>query len=160
MPTLNWNDMIKQEKEARTPAPAGRYVLKVRKAEWTTTAKTKAPMLRLILDIDEGGNKGKSVFDYITFDANNPGSFTFAFDKLRKLGIDPGEFGQLNEAQQCDTLVGRRVEGELIIDNYKGQDGNKLKSYVKPVGGTSSSGVGTPPPAAAPKAPVNPVKTI
>src|SRR5215216_3532520 len=101
MPTMDWQQMAHADDEANKPAPSGTYVIAVEKATWSKS-KAGAPQIVLIMKVAEGPYKGKTVWNYLTFDMDNGGAIRMARQFLQMCGLDFGEFGQLSEQQQLD----------------------------------------------------------
>lgn len=161
MPSLDFNEMARIDDESKQPAPAGRYTIAVEKGEWKTAKKSGAPMVQLLLRVDEGPFKGKPVFNYLTFDTSNAPAIGMARNFLNMCGLDFGDWANLNDQQRIDSLIGKRLEVDLKVDEWEGRKSNKITKLHRGVTGPGSSGGFTPPPAVpqegGPAAPKNPL---
>lgn len=156
MASKSWQDMVKQDKESRTPAPAGRYVMEIVKADLGTKKNNAdVPQWRLVCQVAEGSQKGKAAFLYLTFDPQS-NALRMSFDRIRQVGIDPGAHDFLDPEAKT-AFIGRRFEAELSTREYNGNLSNEIKNIVKPLTSGAPSSVGAPPPASAPAAPKNPL---
>lgn len=145
MASINWQDMAQEEERSREPAPAGRYVLRVDGANWGQS-KEKKVMWTVRLKIDEGPQKGKAIWRYLTFEGN---ALSMSRGFLNALGIDFKDLDGKSEQEQSDMLIGRRCEAELMIDHFQGQARNKMKGNpvrgLTPATGSSEPQFAPPP---------------
>lgn len=166
MATINWDDMENAHQEAQKPAPAGRYIMQVKNATEGKSKEGQYPQIRIVWEVAEGPYKGKAAFDYLTFNPEKPASISMSRAVVLMLGFrDLKEWGEALQAGSALTrVIGKRIEADLIVDEYQGRVGNKIKQKIRALDGSSSvaSGGLVPPPAAdAPLvAPVNPLAGI
>lgn len=171
MAVVNWDDMEAAHEAASRPAPAGRYILELKELKEGTSKDGKWVQYTLRWQIADGPFKGKAIWDYLTFNMDKPNTISMARAALQLLGFaDLKTWGQIDPKQRAQMVVGKRIEADVIEDEYNGRKNNKIKSKLKAVtSGPASSndpgvGVPTPPPLSDVPAqgakPVNPLAGI
>lgn len=164
---MNFSDLMKKAKEAPgfEVLPAGRYVVKVAKAEGVVTSTGK-DSVKVETTVIAGPYANRKVFNQYTISPENANAIAFFLRHMQAFGIssdflasEPGIHGL------AAALVGRVVQFDVIIDNtYDGTDRNKVKGTYPPpmefANGATPAGAGDPfraPAAPAPAATPAPV---
>ena len=150
--------------ESQKPAPAGRYVMVVKSVKEGMTKEGGYPQFRLVWEIAEGPYKGKAAFDYLTFNPEKPASISMARASIIMLGFrDLAEWGEaLQAGSAMDRCLGKRIEADVVTDEWQGRLNNKIKQKIRALDGPGVADGGlVPPPVAAQAVPmVNPLAGI
>lgn len=160
MATVNWAEMDEAAEEALKPAPAGTYIIEIKNANEGETAEKK-PKVAFTFKVAEGPYKGKTVFHTITFNDEKPTSIVMAREFLSSIGFkNLSEWGNTDPKQRVEMVIGRRVEADVEVNEWKGRRSNRVRRVVRGLasGAPNTPGGIAPPPPISPKtAPVNPL---
>lgn len=151
MSSFNWADLQQAADDAGfTVLPAMKGVAaKVATAEAGKTSTGK-DRIRVRFTLDGGPYSGKSVFNDFTISPDSGVALKFFFRDMASLGLTQ-EWFATNPAvtQVAAALVGRPCLLDVIVDNYNGDDRNKVSRVYPPATGAAAAptpGVlGTPP---------------
>lgn len=107
-----------------TPAPVGRYTLRVESAVPVKAASSGEPMLKVVLKIAEGECAGKAVFQNIMLtDDGEEGMMR----KNLKRWIEYSGCPSDDAGFDSENLVGCLVDADLNIEEYQGNQKNVIK---------------------------------
>jgi hypothetical protein len=162
MATVNWAEMDEAAEEAIKPAPAGTYTIELKSAQ-DAESTDKKPQVRFNFKIVDGPYKGKTVFHTITFNDEKPNTIVMAREFLATLGFkNLKEWGSTDPKQRLEMVVGRRIEAEVQVNEWKGRQSNRVGRVLRGLASgpnTVPGGIAPPPLSTgeAPAAPVNPL---
>jgi Protein of unknown function (DUF669) len=147
MVQINWNELQKAAGEAGFGVvPRGEYDVVVEKCDPGKTNDGSKDRFRTRFKITSGPHSGNTLLNDFTISPENANALGFFFRHMAALGLNSAYFGTNPSSEQiARDLVGRRCRADVIIDNWGGQERNKI-SNIKPPGNGPSTGPGATPP--------------
>lgn len=111
------------------PIPAGRYTVKAVEA---TAEKTKAgdkDKITVKFSVLDGPHANRKVFNQYVISPDNPNAIAFFFKHMAAFGLT-GDFfaSEPSMSQVAGAIKDKVVDVDVIIDNYGGEDRNKVKN--------------------------------
>jgi len=154
MADLPWDEIVAEAGDRFNVPPVGKYTALIEEAEATVSKSTGNPMIVVKLKISEGPHAGKRPKKvYVTKSAKAAGML---MGHLKAVGIDAETLKKHKPtmAQIAAVMVGKRVNVEIVHDEYRGETQAVVQySMRQPEGGavavTSFPAVAEPTPAAA-----------
>lgn len=160
MATANWADMDAAAEEALKPAPEGQYIIEIKSCT-EKESSDKKPQFAFNFKIAEGPYKGKTVFHTITFNDEKPTALVMAREFLASIGFKSiADWGNTDPKQRLEIVVGRRVEADVQINEWKGRQSNRVRRVIRGLASgapNTPGGIAPPPPATPSTKPVNPL---
>lgn len=151
---LNFNDLLTSADDAGfSTIPASDYEAEVAKAEANTTKSGKHQIV-VRFKIIAGPQAGKSVFNNFVISPENANALGFFFRHMAALGLER-DYWATNPplSAAAALLVGRKATITVSIEQWNGQDRNRVNGIKKSVGGGGATpfvpGMVTPTPMAA-----------
>jgi len=140
---VNFNDLLKAADDAGfSVVPANDYDAEVATAEAKTTSSGKN-QIAVRFKITSGPQAGKSVFNNFVISPDNANALGFFFRHMAAMGLEREYFAANPPlAQAAAALVGRKVTITVSVEQWNGQDRNRVNA-VKKAGG--ATGVGATP---------------
>ena len=140
---VNFNDLLKAADDAGfSVVPANDYDAEVATAEAKTTSSGKN-QIAVRFKITSGPQAGKSVFNNFVISPDNANALGFFFRHMAAMGLEREYFAANPPlAQAAAALVGRKVTITVSVEQWNGQDRNRVNA-VKKAGGVT--GVGATP---------------
>ena len=115
------------------PVPAGFYNLRVVECEKKFTKAGTGAGLNFKFQIEDGDHAGKNVFDWINIDNPSRVAVEIGMSAIKTIRthveLNPDGFDDENTQE----YVGKVVGAKLAIDEYNGQEKNKVSSYAKAI---------------------------
>jgi hypothetical protein len=140
---VNFNDLLKAADDAGfSVVPANEYEAEVATAEAKTTSGGKNQIV-VRFKIIAGPQAGKSVFNNFVISPDNANALGFFFRHMAAMGLEREYFAANPPLSQAAAqLIGRKVTITVSIEQWNGQDRNRVNA-IKKAG--MVSGVGATP---------------
>jgi hypothetical protein len=139
---VNWGALIADSEDAFALVPKGKYTVRVKKAEATTSGNGKL-MYKLTLEIINGPKTGSTLWTNVVLTVDNPKAVFMFFVNLQALGISK-EYLKQDPAPVPATVAAKMVNAviEIEVDHkpWQGVD----REDVKILKGISAGGGSTP----------------
>jgi len=133
MSTIDWNKVKEDAKsieDGEYPvAPKGRYTVEFAKATAKLSSTGKEMIQARVIVVTDGPHKGVSFLDHFVVNPENSQALAFLFQNLNIIGVGDILTNGGSLEQVAAAMTGRRVEADLIVEKYKGKDGNKRDRY-------------------------------
>ena len=131
-----------------SPVPAGTYLTKVERTEWTKSSTGKK-MLKYRFRIISGPQKNKVVFGNLTISPDSPVSLSITLRHLAALGMGRDQLQSMTDTEVCESVIGNEVIVDTELKEYKGKPSVDVKD-IRPAADTpavvSAPSAGGPPP--------------
>jgi hypothetical protein len=126
--------------------PAGDYPVTIVEAVETVSRSSGADMIKLTLDAEGPDGTTVKVFDYLVA---SPSS-AWKIDAFRRSLGEDVVLGEAVELSASD-LVGRTLRARLKVEEFNGQQNNKVDAWLAPKDGTAAPRATAPAAAAKPE---------
>jgi|SRR6185312_5959062 len=121
---------------------AGPYLMEITKAKAAKTKDGSKDKITVTLKVVAGPHAGKaSVVNDFVISPDNGRALFFFFKHMAAFGLDEAYFANPNSTLEkaAADLIGRRAIVEVIVDNWQGQDRNKVGDVKPPTDGPQSA---------------------
>lgn len=114
--------------------PAGDYEVTIVAAAETISRNSGAGMIKLTLEVDTADGSSVKVFDYLVATPSSAWKID-AFRRALGQEIVKGETVEL----VAEDYVGRTLRARLKVDEFNGQQNNKVEAWLAPGATTASA---------------------
>lgn len=126
---VNWANLIADSEDAFALVPKGKYNVRVKKAEATTSSNGKL-MYKLTLEIISGPKTGSTLWTNVVLTTDNPKAVFMFFVNLQSLGISK-EYLKQDPKPAPETVAAKMVNAviEIEVDHkpWQGVDREQVK---------------------------------
>lgn len=161
--SIPWDDLMSAADESSVaPIPASDYNLKIVSCE-ATTSSSKKPMWKIVAEVEDGPYAGRKIWTQQTLSMENPNAVAMFFKVMATVGLNKAYFAtRPSNTEIASAMVGRRFKGKVGIEQWDGEDRNKISKWSPltaggltppPAGGPAGGPPPPPQPSAAPPAP-------
>lgn len=140
MADFTWSDLKKAAEDAGfVVVPKGLYNAVISKSEAKKTSQGK-DQIKVVFKILDGPLAGKPVNSQFVISPENPTALGFFFRHMKAMGLDGSYFatlapGAVGMNKLANDLIGRSCQIDVVIDEWQGEDRNKVNG-IKPLVGT------------------------
>lgn len=145
MTTINWAALRQTADDATKPLPDGDYNVVVTKATAANAATSGNPMIKIMLEVEDGPKSGRSLFHNLNLTPDSGFALNIFFRALTAFGLSDQYFEQNPTIEQiASDIVGRRACATVGTRTWQGQERNDVKNLTAATGDAAALATGIP----------------